>query len=529
MSLKSTLDSLQNDKAATRLAVIAAISTLVMLFVFRDAIANLFERWGTQDELSHSYFIPIISGWLVWSNWDAVKKSIGSPSMMGIWLGAFAALLLLAGQLTHAFVIQQVGLVVAIAALVAGFGGRSLLLITAVPIVYLLFAVPPPFWMITNLSWNFQRMSSELGVWMIEMMNIPVHLSGNIIDLGVTKLAVAEACSGLRYLFPFLSLGILAAYLFKAPLWQRAIVFLSTIPITIIMNSFRIALTGALVQKYGNAHTEGFLHLFEGWVVFVLCLAALVGVIAIFCLALPPRRHVLDAMGVPELSAISPSPAKTFKWSRASMFVIIAALFSLSWVASLFVTVENLTVPDRKYFAHLPVEFEDFDYQIRPIDSEVAEVLGADDSIVFDLQNEDRDIYNIYLAYLTARRDGRSWHSPRQCIPGGGWQVIDISVIDNGENNKGLVSFPYNRMVIEHRGQRQIVYYWYDQRGRHFANEYIMKLNVISDTLTRKRADGALVRLMTPVARGEALEAADARLQEIAIELDGRLDDYIPS
>ncbi|MEO0613098.1 MAG: archaeosortase/exosortase family protein, partial [Pseudomonadota bacterium] len=96
----------------------------------------------------------------------------------------------------------------------------------------------------TNLSWNFQRMSSELGVAMIQAMNIPVYLSGNVIDLGTYQLAVAEACSGLRYLFPFLSLGFLAAYLFKGTWWQKAIIFLSTIPITILMNSLRIAITG---------------------------------------------------------------------------------------------------------------------------------------------------------------------------------------------------------------------------------------------------------------------------------------------
>lgn len=513
---------------SSRLMIIALALTLcVTLFVFRGAIANLFERWGTQEELSHSYFIPLISAWLVWSNREAVIKSIGSPSMLGLGLGVLAGAMLLAGQLAHAFILQQLAIVVAVAALVAGFGGRSLLKITAVPILYLLFAIPPPFWVITNLSWNFQTMSSVLGVAMIKMMNIPVFLSGNVIDLGSYKLAVAEACSGLRYLFPFLSLGFLSAYLFKAPMWQRIIVFLSTIPITIFMNSLRIAITGALVQAYGTSHVEGFLHLFEGWVVFVLCLLALLAVVAAFCLILPPRRHVLDAMGVPELK---PVPLKTpkYKFTHPVLLGSIAAAFALSWFASLFITVDKLSVPERKLFVTLPFEFEGWKHSVQPIDSEIAEVLGADDSIVFNLEAPDRNLYNVYLAYLTARRDGRSWHSPRQCIPGGGWQVTSFDIVKANDSDEGL-PYNYNRMVIENRGQKQIVYYWYDQRGRKLANEYVMKLWVIYDTLVKQRADGSLVRLMTPLLDKESEESADQRLREMARSLNSKLSPYVPA
>ncbi len=523
----SIIETLRNDKKAAQLAMAAGATIFLILFAFRDTIYNLFERWGAQEELSHSYFIPLISGWLIWSNREAITKSIGKPSMLGVYLSVLAAMMLLAGQLTHAFVIQQIGFVVAVAAIVAGFGGRSLLVISAIPILYLLFAVPPPFWAITSLSWNFQRISSELGVWMIQLMNIPVHLSGNIIDLGSYKLQVAEACSGLRYLFPFLSLGFLAAYLFKAPLWQRAIIFLSTIPITIFMNSFRIAVTGVLVQAYGTAHTEGFLHLFEGWVVFVLCLLALLAVISVFCLVVPPRRHVLDALGVPELTSKQPSNSTTFKWSKPIMFGAIAGIFAITYIASLFVTVDKLETPERRPFSLLPLEFKGWDYEIQPIDNEIAEIIGADDTIIVDMKSPDGDRFNVYTAYLTARRDGRSWHSPRQCIPGGGWQVTSLSVIDNGDA-EGAVPFPYNRMVIEYRGSRQIVYYWYDQRGRKIANEYIMKLWLIYDTLTRNRGDGAMVRLMAPVDDNSSIEETDAKLRAMAIDLNKLLPAYIP-
>ena len=90
----------------------------------------------------------------------------------------------------------------------------------------------------------------------IRLFGVPVYLTGNVIDLGNYKLQVVEACSGLRYLYPLLSLGFLAAYLFQAPIWQRTLVFLSAIPITIVMNSFRIGMVGLLVERWGTAQAE---------------------------------------------------------------------------------------------------------------------------------------------------------------------------------------------------------------------------------------------------------------------------------
>jgi exosortase len=136
--------------------VFIGISVALLGVLFWDAIVNLWSRWGGQQELSHSYFIPLISAWLVWVNRDVVAKSVGEPSWAGVALIGAAGLLLLVGQLTYIFVFQHIGLVIAIAGLVAGFGGLSLLRATAAPVAFLFFAVPPPFWVITVLSWKFQ-------------------------------------------------------------------------------------------------------------------------------------------------------------------------------------------------------------------------------------------------------------------------------------------------------------------------------------------------------------------------------------
>jgi EpsI family protein len=187
-------------------------------------------------------------------------------------------------------------------------------------------------------------------------------------------------------------------------------------------------------------------------------------------------------------------------------------------------TVDSLVIPERQDFDGVLAEFgEGWAKDVRPIDPTVAEVLGADDTIVVNLSSPDGDDFNLYMAYLDAQRDGRSWHSPRQCIPGGGWKITSHTI----EKTKTAAGkpFAYNRMIIENRDNAQLVYYWYDQRGRKVANEFVMKGWLIVDAVTRKRSDGAMVRLITPVKPGMTVAEADAKLQS----LQGRLQTFLPA
>ena len=83
----------------------------------------------------------------------------------------------------------------------------------------------------------FAVISSELGVWFLRLLSVPVFLEGNIIDLGLYKLQVAEACSGLRYLFPIMSFSYVFCMLYSGPRWHKAVLLLSAVPLTVLMNS----------------------------------------------------------------------------------------------------------------------------------------------------------------------------------------------------------------------------------------------------------------------------------------------------
>ena len=135
--------------------------------------------------------------------------------------------------------------------------------------------LPLPQFIYWKLTIFLQLISSEMGVWFIQLAGVPVFLEGNVIDLGIYKLQVAEACSGLRYLFPILSFSYLFAILYRGPFWHKVVMFAMAAPLTVFMNSFRIGVIGVLVNSYGIGQAEGFLHFFEGWVIFGACIALL--------------------------------------------------------------------------------------------------------------------------------------------------------------------------------------------------------------------------------------------------------------
>ena len=210
--------------------------------------------------------------------------------------------MLLLGELTAIFLLVQLGFLVVLVGLVLAFGGTSLLRVTIFPILLLLFSIPPPYFVNAQLSWRMQLLSSWLGVEFLRLLGYSVFLEGNVIDLGTYKLQVVEACSGLRYLYPLMSVGFLMAYMYQGALRWRILLFLATIPLTILMNSVRISAVGILVEHWGSGMADGFMHYFEGWVIFLVCLVLLVGMVWVIEY-FGSRRPVMECLRFPDVAA----------------------------------------------------------------------------------------------------------------------------------------------------------------------------------------------------------------------------------
>ena len=511
------------QKSAIYTTLLMSAFGLVALIAFNQSLLELLRRWNVQEEYSHGYLIPFISAWLLWTRRNALLASIGRPSWIGPALILLAGIMHVIGKLSALYVLSQLGFIIALLGVTLGLGGYSLLKLTFIPIIFLIFAIPLPYVVDAALSFQLQLLSSQLGVFFIRLFQIPVYLEGNVIDLGAYKLQVVDACSGLRYLYPLLSLGFLAAYLFQAPLWQRTFVFLSAIPITIVMNSLRIGLVGVLVDHWGPQDADGFLHMFEGWIIFIACAALLVAEMYLLARAVLGKGF-FEVFYTPTFAATEQAPRSLNQAPLVSCLILLCA----SGIAAFFVSTRQEIYPDRKMFAAFPTALGEWHGRPSSLDAQTEHGLGLTDYILSDYAKRDGRVVNLYVAYYASQRTGSSPHSPSVCIPGNGWQITDLERTAY-HNNDLSVSLPLNRVVIARGSQKELVYYWFEERGMKIANEYWSKLYLLRDAILKNRTDGALVRLTTPLYAGETEGDAEKRLQEFTQTAVPNLAGYLPA
>ncbi len=507
--------------------LIPVLALGVTLFLFRDGLENMVGTWGSA-EYSHAYLLPFIALFLLWQKKDHLEKTAFTGSWLGVLLASVGIALFFAADLATLFVLVQYAFVIVVAGLILAFTGSRGFKYFRVPLIILLFMVPLPTFLFNNLSAQLQLISSELGVAVIRLFGISVYLEGNVIDLGVFKLQVVEACSGLRYLFPLMTLGFIAAYFFKGAFWKRAIIFLSSIPITVLMNSFRIGVIGVLVDRWGPSMAEGFLHDFEGWVIFMACTSLLILEMWLLTKVGKNRLPLREAFGL-DFPAPTPKDATIVYRSLPAPFIVALILIIAVTALSFAIPKRAEIPPQRTTFASFPLQIGEWQGKGDRLEQIYIDTLKFDDYIIADFMNNKHQAVNFYVAYYASQRKGESAHSPRTCIPGGGWEITSLT--QGTLNGITVAGHPLrvNRTVIQKGDVKELVYYWFQQRGRVITNEYLVKWYLFYDALTRNRTDGALVRLTAFVEPGQSLEEADARLTAFAQAVAPTLPAYIPA
>jgi exosortase D (VPLPA-CTERM-specific) len=504
-----------------------AANLLVAAYVFWPGLVSLVDAWGV-PEYSHGPLIPFISLFLFLREMRDVPPV--DRAIHDRWPGVLVAVTgLVVGMLGGAVRIDDIvtyGMIMWMAGVVLiCFGFRRGVLFWPA-ILHLIFMLPLPQFIYWQVSVYLQTISSQIGVALIQFANIPVYLDGNIIDLGVYKLQVAEACSGLRYLFPMLSFSYVFAVLYQGPKWHKAVLLLSAAPITVAMNSFRIGMIGVLVNSYGIEHAEGFLHAFEGWIIFLSCVVILFGIaMALQRLTRNPKplSETLDI----EFTGLN---AELRRFRSIAPSLALAALLAITATAATAIALWPEREPvavEREPLALFPRSFEGWTGSPQYLEPEIENVLGADDYLSANFSNSaERASVDLFVAWYDKQTEGSGIHSPEVCIPTSGWEVsawrrTTVALPSGAEIN-------VNRAIIQKGVHRQLVYYWFAQRGRTMTSDYAVKLVTVMDALTIGRTDGGLVRLITPVAPNEDEADADARMSRFLADTAGIMPRFLP-
>jgi exosortase D (VPLPA-CTERM-specific) len=499
--------------------------------LFWIGIVSLGQAWST-PEYSHGPLIPLISLYLFLRELrhSPDPASLAPPTDRGrgiavILLGLAVALL---GNLaripdivTYAMIIWTGGVVLTIFGWKRGIHHQ-------LPVLHLIFMLPLPQIIYWKLNIFLQQVSSVIGVWIVDLAGIPVFLEGNIIDLGVYKLQVAEACSGLRYLFPILSFTYLTAILYRGPFWHKAVLMLSAVPITVLMNSFRIGVIGIMVNSYGIEHAEGFMHFFEGWVIFLLC----IGVLAVMAVGLqrmtPNPLPLVDAIDL-DTRGLAPIMGRIL--GLAPSLALAAATVLTIGASGLWLVRGNAeAVPvARESFGLFPRQLGEWSGSASALDPDIERVLAATDymNAAYSAPGE-RDYVHFFSAFYDNQTNGDGIHSPEVCLPVGGWEIFSLEPHRVTMEGTPYGTFEVNRAVIQKGLSKQLVYYWFEQRGKRMTNDVRAKISVVIDGVTMGRTDGALVRFTTPINTNESEADAEARLMRLMREALDDLPRFVP-
>ncbi len=276
-----------DDSGSDRTRFIALSATAAtFLLLFAEPLSGTVRTWWSDPEAGHGLLLAPLALALAWRS-GKVKEARGSWAL-GTAMLVFAIVMRYVAALAAEAFVGRASMFLALAGLVVWAWGFRQLLHWWLPVTLLALSVPLPDMVLGALALPLQFKASQLGASLLAMRGIPVHLSGNVIRLPGHDLFVTEACSGLRSLTALLSLGVLlGGLLLRTPVARIAIVALS-IPVAVLVNGVRVFFTGFLVSFVDPSLGEGFSHMTEGWLLFLVAFAIL-GVLTMIALKVEAR------------------------------------------------------------------------------------------------------------------------------------------------------------------------------------------------------------------------------------------------
>lgn len=506
-----------------------------LVFLFANVLVKLGLDWWTDENYSHGLLVPIVIAFFVWTERERLQRATSEPSLiLGGTILAFSIVLLLAGTIGAELFTQRIAFVIALTGTVCYFFGKRLVLFLAVPAALLLLAIPIPQILFNRIAFPLQILASQMAVWGIRLFEVPTLRKGNIIDIlprGATQtisLEVVEACSGIRSLMTLVTLALVLGYFTRTDtdgklrfglfsgrdVIRTILLMLAAVPIAVLTNATRVSATGVLTYYYGKSASEGTWHDASGWFVYIAALALLIAFNFVLRLLFGKQNDTINDVETP-----------SFIGRKAPLLPILAVFLSGGLLVNWFAYRSEFT-PQRQPLSLLSQTLGDWKQKGDAIkfEPEVENILKTTDYTMREYTLADGRIANIYVGYYASQRTGATYHSPQNCLPGAGWVLSDPQTVDITLNDGR--TFQANRYTLRNGIYHEVMLYWYQGRGRTESSEYSDKLNTIIDSISRRRSDGAMVRVMTGIGSDE--DASLKSATDLAAKLAEQLPPFVP-
>jgi exosortase len=229
-------------------------------------------QWLTDDDMAHGVFVPFVIAWIVYRERSRLARLSHKPTWWALAFLAAGTGLQLASKLGAGLFAGSLALLFSVAGIVLGLGGGAWLRALAFPFALALFMLPKLAFVYNQVTLPLQLSSTRAAAGILTAAGFAVIRAGNILDVSGHKIAVVEACSGIRYLLPLAFTTLVFGYLSGSKFSVRAALLAASIPLAILFNALRLAALAAVPVLLTGA-----LHDLTGVAIFILCLASVAG------------------------------------------------------------------------------------------------------------------------------------------------------------------------------------------------------------------------------------------------------------
>lgn len=248
-----------------------AATAIVLIVCYRRVIAGMVDQWMTDEDAGHGFVVPFAIAFVLWRERGRWTRISLRPSAWGLVFITAGVALQAVSAIGAGLFAGSVALLLSIIGAVICLGGFELLRSWAFPLALMLFMLPKLALVYNQVTLPLQLLASRMAAGILTASGVAVLRSGNVLDVSGHRVAVAEACNGIRYLLPLGFTSVLFAYLTDPRAWMRVVFLIWAIPVAIAANAVRVA-----AAAYSPRLAEGNPHTLLGTVIFLLCLATLV-------------------------------------------------------------------------------------------------------------------------------------------------------------------------------------------------------------------------------------------------------------
>ena len=264
----------------------------LVLTVLPTLYAMATQSWNTESGV-HGPLVLATAVWLVWRNWDEILAEARPGNLwVAVPVLVSMAALYAFGRAFNFLIIEVGALLVALVALAYAFVGHRVLMKMWFPVVYLLFLIPLPGWLMDSITQPLKILVSDITTWLLSALGYPITQVGVTIYIAQYQLLVEDACAGLNSLISLTAVGLFYIYLMHNASWRYSLLLLALLlPIAIAANVVRVVILVLLTYYAGNEVAQGYLHDFAGIVTFVSALLLIFGIDKMLS---PIRRRLTD-------------------------------------------------------------------------------------------------------------------------------------------------------------------------------------------------------------------------------------------